>query len=92
MAIDYPLYEISSGKREGIHQFLFVSETEYNLLGETRAKEIEYGRIRSWRISTNPEARRKFSERRTHRRATEPGLREREVEQRRNRRRKLTSS
>jgi hypothetical protein len=87
MAIDYPFYEISSGKRKGLHQFLFVTESEYRQLGESRSKEIEWGRIRSKRISTGPDLKRKFSERRKYRRNTERGLREREVELERNRRR-----
>jgi hypothetical protein len=88
MAIDYPFYEISSGKRKGLHQFQFVTEAEFRQLGESRAKEIEWGRIRSKRTSSNPEVKRELSERRKHRRNTVPGLREREVEQERERRRR----
>jgi|HubBroStandDraft_4_1064222.scaffolds.fasta_scaffold1911961_1 hypothetical protein len=87
--MSYPFYFIEHGKRAGIHQFLFVTLEEYEKLGEEKSKAVEYGRIRSKRISTNPEARRKFSERRKLRRETEPGLRERELELRR--RRRLTS-
>ena len=83
MATDYPFYYIDHGKREGVHQFLFVTEAEYRKLGESRAKQIEYGRIRSDRISASVEAKRKWSERRKLRRATEPERRERENELRR---------
>jgi len=86
----YPLYLIEHGKRAGVHEFLFVTETEFQQLGEIRSKEVEYGRIRSKRISASPDLKRKFSERRKHRRNTEPGLRARELERNR-RRRRLTS-
>jgi hypothetical protein len=88
MAIDYPFYEISAGKRAGVHQFLFVTEAEFRQLGESRSKIIEYDRIRSRRISANPELRAKWSARRAYRRNHEPGLREREVELQRNRRKR----
>jgi len=85
----WPFYEISSGKRKGtIHQFLFISESEYLQLGEQRAEEIELSRIRSRRVSADPELKRKWSQRRAERRRTEPELRSRELELRRYR--KLT--
>jgi hypothetical protein len=87
MAINYPFYEISAGKRAGVHQFLFLTLEEYECLGLEKAREIEYGRIRSHRISADSEAKRRLSERRKHRRNTEPGLRAREVEMERSRRR-----
>jgi hypothetical protein len=91
MAIDYPFYEISAGKRKGVHQFLYVTETEYRQWGEKRAKTIEWERIRSRRISADPEQRAKWTARRAHRRKTVPGLREREVRLERDRRtRRLT--
>jgi len=90
MAIDYPFYEISAGKRKGLHGFLFVTESEFRQSGESRAKEIEYGRIRSKRISASLEAKRKFSERRAYRRKTEPELRAHELELRRRRRDRMT--
>ena len=76
----YPLYLIEHGKRAGVHQFIYVTAEEYEKLGLEKAKEVEYGRIRAKRISANPEARRKLSERRKHRRNTEPGLRDHELE------------
>lgn len=83
----YPLYEIERGKQRGtIKQFIFVSESEYNALiaelgskaGPRKAKRLEYDRIKARRISTTPELRRKWSERRKWRRHNEDGLRDRE--------------
>jgi len=83
----YPLYEIERGKQRGtVKQFVFAPESEYNALiaelgskaGLRKAKRLEYDRIRSRRISTNPEERTHWSARRTQRRATNAGLRERE--------------
>jgi len=83
----YPLYEIERGKQRGtVKQFVFVPESEYNALiaelgsktGLRKAKRLEYDRIRSRRISTNPEERAHWSARRAQRRATKTGLRERE--------------
>jgi hypothetical protein len=88
MASDYPSYYIEHGKRKGVHQFQFVTESEFRQWGESRAKEMEWGRIRSKRISANPDVKRELNESRKHRRNTVPGLREREVEMERNRRRK----
>ena len=83
----YPLYEIERGKQRGtVKQFVFAPESEYNALiaelgskaGLRKAKRLEYDRIRSRRISTNPEERAHWSARRAQRRATKTGLRERE--------------
>jgi hypothetical protein len=90
MAIDFPFYYIQSGRRAGLHTFLFVTEYEYRKLGESRAKEIEYGRIRSKQVSADPAIKAKWSGRRAHRRKTEPVLRERENELRRRKTRSAT--
>ena len=83
----YPLYKIERGEQRGtVKQFVFVPESEYGALiaelgpkdGLRKAKRLEYDRIRSRRISTNPEERAHWSARRAHRRATKAGLRERE--------------
>jgi hypothetical protein len=83
----YPLYEIERGKQRGtVKEFIFVPESEYNALiaelgpkdGLRKAKRLEYDRIRSRRISTNPEERAHWSARRAQRRATNVSLRERE--------------
>jgi hypothetical protein len=83
----YPLYEVERGKQRGtVKQFIFVSESEYNALitalgtkdGLKKAKRLEYDRIKTRRISTTPELRRKWSERRKWRRHNEDGLRDRE--------------
>jgi len=83
----YPLYEIERGKQRGtVKQFVFAPESEYNALiaelgskaGLRKAKRLEYDRIRSRRISTNPEERAHWSARRAQRRATKTGLWERE--------------
>jgi hypothetical protein len=93
MATDYPFYEISSGKRAGLHQFLFLTEAEYRQINDPqKAKAVEYDRIRAKRISTTPELKAKWSERRTYRRRTVPGLRAREAELERNRRRRRLTS
>jgi hypothetical protein len=80
MAIDFPFYEISAGKRAGVHAFRFVTLEEYQQLGPENSKTVEYDRIRSRRVSTTPELKAKWSARRAYRRRTELGLREREVE------------
>lgn len=88
LRMSWPFYVIESGRRKGeIRQFLFVSESEYNQLGERRSKEIEFSGIRSKRVSGDPSLKAKWSARRSERRKTEHGLREREFELRRNRRR-----
>jgi hypothetical protein len=87
--MSYPTYFLSSGPRKGWHTFTLVSLEEYERLGRDRAVVIEADRIRSKRISENPELKRKWSARRAHRRKTEPGLRAHEVQLQR--RRRLTS-
>ena len=91
MAVDFPSYEISAGKRAGVHTFLFVTLEEYQQLGPEKSKTVEYDRIRSRRISANPELKAKWSARRAYRRRTELRLREREVELQRNRRKRINS-
>jgi hypothetical protein len=79
----YPLYEIERGKQRGtVKQFIFVPESEYNALiaelgpkdGLRKAKRLEYDRIRSRRISTNPEERAHWSARRLGERTDVPQM------------------
>jgi hypothetical protein len=84
----WPFYVINSGSRKGeIRQFLFVTESEFAQLGEQRAKKLELSRTRSRRVSADPELKRKWSQRRSEQRRSNPGVRERENELRRKRRR-----
>jgi hypothetical protein len=83
--IFYPYFIIIQGARRGVRKFQYVTAEEYRKLGLLKSKATEYDRIKTRKIATNPELRRKYSDRRAWRRHNEPGMREHEAKQERNR-------
>src|ERR1700730_2000633 len=81
----YPYFIIIQGSRRRLRKFQYVTGEEYRKLGLLKSKATEYDRIKSRKISADPLLKQKYSDRRAWRRHNEPGMREHEAEQARNR-------